>query len=523
MEPNQQLFSGVSTTALAAVLALGGSLSAAAARHVGPYSQPTVKSGTWKDVNGPIPAANPDVMLLLTDGRVMVHSACTGNWSFLTPNKKGRYETGSWSEHTASMPSGYAPYLFASEILPDGRLIANGGEYNTNCSTKAWTTMGALYDPVADSWTSVSPPTGWNFIGNAQSTILPNGTYMLADCCESPGASALASISGTKVTWSKQATVNCSGGLPCNYNEAWTPLPDGDVLTVDIWQTGANYNDVEVYDTANGTWSQAAHTADLLTDTTHELGPAALRPDGTIIQFGANPGGHNDLYTVSSGKWQSAPSFPVINGVRPATYHGPAAVLPDGNVLVQASPMFVAPSSFFEFSLSKKGGMALTQVNSPTQAANTASRDGSFLELPTGQILWANDGFLGSVEVATYTPKGSAKASWLPVVSSVAATLKTGSTGNTISGTNFNGFSQGASYGSDRQMSTNYPLVRITITSTGDVCFGRSYNFSTMGVWTTGTTNATFDIPKSCKTGAGTLQVIVNGLASAGTAVTLSK
>jgi len=44
-----------------------------------------------------------------------------------------------------------------------------------------------------------------------------------------------------------------------------------------------------------------------------------------------------------------------------------------------------------------------------------------------------------------------------------------------------------------------------------------------MGVWTTGTTNAEFDIPKRCETGASTLQVIVNGIASAGVSVTLNK
>jgi hypothetical protein len=71
-------------------------------------------------------------------------------------------------------------------------------------------------------------------------------------------------------------------------------------------------------------------------------------------------------------------------------------------------------------------------------------------------------------------------------------------------------------------MSTNYPLVRITNNATGDVCFARSYNFSTMGVWTTGATNAAFDIPQGCEAGASTLQVVVNGLASAGVAVTLA-
>jgi hypothetical protein len=64
-------------------------------------------------------------------------------------------------------------------------------------------------------------------------------------------------------------------------------------------------------------------------------------------------------------------------------------------------------------------------------------------------------------------------------------------------------------------------LVRVTNNSTGDVCFARSHNFSTMGVWTTGTTNAQFDVPKTCETGASTLQVVVNGIASQGVNVTV--
>jgi hypothetical protein len=85
------------------------------------------------------------------------------------------------------MPMGYYPLYFASEILPDGRLIVNEGEYDKaegKCGTGSWTDKGALYDPVANSWTPVSPPSGWRSISDAQSVILPDGSYMLADCCE---------------------------------------------------------------------------------------------------------------------------------------------------------------------------------------------------------------------------------------------------------------------------------------------------------------------------------------------------
>jgi hypothetical protein len=83
------------------------------------------------------------------------------------------------------------------------------------------------------------------------------------------------------------------------------------------------------------------------------------------------------------------------------------------------------------------------------------------------------------------------------------------------------GSGSGAAFGDDGQMSTNYPLVRITNNATTDVCYARSHDFSTMGVWTTGTTSAAFDIAKNCETGGSALQVVVNGLASAGISVTL--
>ena len=456
----------------------------------------------------------PDTAVLLTDGTVMVHDVCYGQWYRLKPDKKGHYETGKWST-PAAMPNGYGPLFFASQILPDGRMIVSGGEYNGptgNCS-RIWTTKGAIYDAVANSWTSVTAPSGWSTIGDTESAILPDGGYMLADCCSTK--EALASIGGSSVTWSSTG----SGKADKNWEEGWVQLPGGDILVVDNNTHLDSTNQTEVYDVSKGAWHIAGTTAQELVDpSSNEIGPAVLRPDGNVIWFGAEP--HNDIYNVASGTWTAGPAFP-LSGYD--CEDAPAALLPSGNVLVQASPgIFNTPSHFWEFAISKKRGTSLTQVDDPKTAPSVSSYYGRFLELPTGQILWTNSGEFARVnEVATYTPRGSAKSSWLPAVSSVASKLAVGSKNNTISGTNFNGFSQGAAFGDDAQMSTNYPLVRITNSSTGDVCYARSHDFSTMGVWTKGTTSAAFDIPKNCETGAGTLQVIVNGLSSAGTSVTL--
>jgi hypothetical protein len=137
--------------------------------------------------------------LLLTDGTVIFQdNSNPSNWYKLSPDMFGSYVNGSWSQ-IASLPNGYGPTYFASAVLPDGRVIIMGGEYNgTPCcqdGLQVWTSLGAIYDPVADAWTSVSPPSGAGWtntdpqgscnggIGDAPSIVLPNGTFLLGAAC----------------------------------------------------------------------------------------------------------------------------------------------------------------------------------------------------------------------------------------------------------------------------------------------------------------------------------------------------
>ncbi len=60
-----------------------------------------------------------------------------------------------------------------------------------------------------------------------------------------------------------------------------------------------------------------------------------------------------------------------------------------------------------------------------------------------------------------YTPIGTYQSAWRPTISasSFPGTVNPGSVNNSVFGTQFNGISQGASYGDDAQSATNYPLV----------------------------------------------------------------
>jgi hypothetical protein len=254
-------------------------------------------------------ASNP---LLLTDGTVIAHNACAVDWWRLTPDSRGSYVNGTWSR-IAPLPAGYGPLYFSSAVLADGRVIVEGGEYNF-CNA-VWTNQGAIYDPIADTWTAVKPPAGWKTIGDAQGTVLADGTYMLANCC----TTETALFNAKKLTW----TATGAGKATINDEEGWTLLPDGRVLTVDAYvgsylATGTNS---EIYDPSTGVWSSAGSTLVQLWDSypdanraSYETGPAVLRPDGTVFTTGANGGphgaGHTSIYTPAAAPGRRARTFP---------------------------------------------------------------------------------------------------------------------------------------------------------------------------------------------------------------------
>ncbi|HSC17696.1 MAG TPA: hypothetical protein VLC74_02175 [Rhizomicrobium sp.] len=475
--------------------------------HAPAHSPGGITSGTWTPVKAGFPGTSfPDSAVLLTDGNVMMHDGCTSDWYKLTPNKKGSYVNGTWKK-TASMPSSYKPLYFSSQVLADGRLVVEGGEYNS-CQG-VWTNLGAFYDPAKDAWTAVTPPAGWSTIGDAQSVVLTNGTYMQANCCSTQ--SALASISGNNITW----TTTGSGKADSNDEEGWTMLPDQTIITVDCNRDLASgFNDVEQYDPSTGKWTTIGKTADSLVDAgSHEIGPGPMLPNGYMFQVGATV--NNDVYNPATNKWTAAKHFPSGDSA-----DGPAAVLPNGRILAQVSPgVFNPPSHFFEIKVKSPSKQQIVQVNEPASAPNQSSYEGRMLVLPTGEVFWPSD--VGDIEI--YKPHGGPNAAWLPTITSAPASVTRGSTNNVVQGTQFNGFTFGGYYGDDAQSSTNYPLVRITNTGTKDVCYAKTHDHSSMGLSAPGQAGSTkFDVPNSCATGASTIQVVVNGIASAPTNITVN-
>jgi len=462
----------------------------------------------WQALKTP-PSFPVGAIALLTDGTVLLHEEQDSKpqkWYKLSPDDTGSYINGKITP-IASLPSTYGPFYFGSVVLPDGRYIIEGGEYNNNCKNGCWTNLGAIYDPVKNKWTPVNPPAGWTSIGDAQAILLADGTYTQASCCVGTDQ---AYFNPKTLKWTNLVNTGKKDRFD---EEGWGLLPNGDVLTVDALDAPNS----EVFNPTTKKWTSAGSTIVRLEDPgSQEVGPFVLRPDGTVFAAGAAPpgtAGHTAIYNTKTKKWKAGPDFPKVNGVALACDDAPAALEINGNVIVMAGPpVFGTGASFFEWN-----GTKLTKLPSPPNAGADGAFYGHFLELPSGQLLFTD--FSNDVEV--FTPKGTYKAAWQPTITSVPSTITHGKS-YMVKGTQLSGLSNGAAYGDDFQDSTNYALVRITNTASGHVVYAKTTNPSSFAVQSGSKAESTnFAVPAGIETGASTLEVVTNGIPSAPASVTV--
>jgi hypothetical protein len=472
----------------------------------------------------------PGTMLLASDGTVLVHveppAGGTSAWYKLTPDSRGSYVNGTWSQ-LPSMPSGYNPLYFASAILPDGRMIVEGGEYLGGKAT--WTNKGAIYNSVTNTWRSVAPPGGWANIGDAQSNVLANGTFMLSQACQnctSPNgtlSTADALFNATGLNWT---TLSGQGKNDPNDEEGWSLLPNGQILTVDTWLTPTT----EVFTPSPSLiWSFAGNTVTSpVNSPVVETGPQVVMPGGDTFVVGAGTSSDippkpctthrpapTALYDYSAGKWLKGPAIPTIGGMQYDSADGPASILPDGNVLFDVSPcVFNAPITFFVYNA---GSRTLSPVPNVPNAANDSTFYTRMLALPNGQVLF-ND---GSHHMLVYTADGTPNPAWAPTITSISRVSFTPGQTGSLSGTQLAGLSQGAAYGDDAQDNTNFPLVRITNRNSGAVTYARTSNWTSVSIAPGAFSSTKFTVPSTTPAGPSTLVVVANGIASQPVPVTI--
>ena len=436
-------------------------------------------------------------MLLLSDGTVMVQrSGASSTWYRLTPDIHGSYVNGTWTT-LATMHD--ARLYFSSQVLKDGRVFVAGGEYGAGgISHSANSQTAEVYDPLANVWTSL-PSSGADFYDSV-SKMLPDGNVLVAPV-----------FSGGTIIFNYKSNAWTSGPnffRGGDQDEAsWVKLPDDSILTIDPFGTNS-----ERYIPSLNVWVDDGLVPESLYDSFgSELGAAFLLPNGNAFFLGAT--GHTALYTptgtASPGTWTAGPDIPSAHGTPDAA----AAMMVNGKILCAVSPVptsgnhFPKPTSFYEYDPVSN---AFTQANAPGggTSVNISSYVTTMLDLPDGTVLYATQ---SSSQLYIYQPDGSPLAAGQPTITSIAPNAD-GS--YHLTGTLLNGISEGAAYGDDWQMNSNYPIVRLT-DAAGNVRYARTYNWSSTSVMTGNTPETTeFRLPPGLAAGTYSLVVVANGNSS---------
>ncbi len=379
--------------------------------------------------------------------------------------------------------------------LADGRVLT----YDIGQSLHTGQSYAEVYDPVTNSWASISPADG-----------------------------------------------TAGGTFPILVNPADDELgPSLRLLDGRIFLTGSSGH-TALYDPTTNTWAAGPDIKGKLSGHAVLFGsddaPGAILPNGHVI-FAADSG---PSPMISNGRTKSGQ--PIITGLTSTatiqvgwsvTQTSGTSVIPNGAYVVsvdsptqvhisqnatgtatgiglQFGGAYSPPTQLFDFN------PAANTIGPVSPALNDANltRDNSYntsmLMLPNGQLLFSD----GLGQVWIYTPNGKAAATYQPRVKKV---VYTGGGVFTLTGTQLNGQSAGAAYGDDAEMDENYPIVSL-VNSSGNTYYCRTTNWSSVGV-ATGTTPETtnFTLNPAVTPGAYTLYLSGAGITSPGFPITITQ
>jgi hypothetical protein len=463
---------------------------------------PAIAAGTWTALQNQVPGGQGvNLLLLLPDGTVMAagnNGSTIGNtWYRLTPDNTGSYANGTWTQ-LATCPN--TRLYHPAEVMRDGRVFTAGGEYGSGGP------HADIFNPATNTWAPMDPPsslwnTGSDNFYDCNSETLPDGRVLVMPVFPHSSGVPLIFNPATN-TWA-----NAGHLVRGSYQDeaSWVKLPDDSVLTIDPFGTNT-----ERYIPSTNTWvNDGVVPVSLYDPFGFELGGAVFLPNGKAFYLGST--GHTGLYTpsgsTSPGTWAAGPDIPNSQG----TPDAPCAMMVNGLVLCAVSPVpnsgnhFPSPTSFYEYDPNNGPTGAFSSVPNPV-GNNDPTFISDMLTLPNGQVLYSRM----NAQLYVYTPSGAPLPQGKPTITSISSN---GDGSFHLVGTGLNGISEGASYGDDLQMNSNYPLVRFT-DSLGHVSYGRTFNWSTTSIATGATPMSVEFVPPALPPGGYSLVVVGNGFAS---------
>ncbi len=207
------------------------------------------------------------------------------NWYRLTPNSAGSYVNGSWSGlATMNLPRRFFPTV----MLPDGRVLAVGGEYSNLAPNANDTNMGEIFDPLGGvggvgRWTAIRPVPSPMY-GDDPMEVLSPTQVLTGDI--SNANSYLFTPPAMGITgpgmWMSPPTAKLN--MDESDEETWVKLPDGSILSYSIWSS------INAISSTNPNPFQAQRHVPANTAASHALGVSNVWVDASNLNTSSPQG-----------------------------------------------------------------------------------------------------------------------------------------------------------------------------------------------------------------------------------------
>lgn len=459
----------------------------------------SIGQGTWNALTNAAPDGSGGQMVLLTDGTVMclsqrdtISNSGIGNvWDLLTPDIHGSYTNGTWSR----LPAMHNTRMYMGcQVLANGNVYVAGGEFGTGGNT------GEVFNTTTKKWTLITGvPNGWS-ISDGSSELLYDGTVLQGVKLPTPSVNTLI------FNYNTMAYTVGTPSIGSHDDASWVKLPDSSIMNVDM---GSQV--VERYVNQLPAWLADASVSTKIYDATNnQTGPGFLLPNGQLMYFGnvLNTAYYTPSGNQNPGVWATGPAMPKHNSTQLGCTEAGAAMMANGKILCCMSPAGTtnSPTYFYTFDYSTN---SFTNVLAPSgiDSMQDNSRYITMLDLPDGTVMLSHYGINGENVYYQFTPTGNALAAGKPVIDKVAPL---NCSTYMVTGKLFNGISEGASYGDDWAMASNYPIIRLTDGT--NVYYAKSTNWNRIGAVMTDSLpdTAYFTLP-TIPAGTYSLVVVANG------------